>query len=329
MSVTTKSDPIQSSSTADSVTATVAMTKEEQKAAASTIIVKVADEQHERTSSGAVSTHSPKPQPKPKAPIQLVVDKPRLTFPFLDQVMEISEEEKERLKQRLYSESMDMKHKFQELFSATITSLKERKVTVKELLDYIGYVVAIEPVYEDSKLGQLQHELSKAQTIDDVMSIVREYSSFFNYEMLKNIIDHFGGEEDRKILATYLQEFAEYAKRRVYECPCEVGLISEAGRSNMFVVLDETYNSYIYTVNSLKNLERELAKILNVPTEMVVLCRITPGSLRLMFQIPLSVQKTIFQLSSEQEVALTKLGVTRLSCGEYYFANDSGVCTTL
>ena len=238
--------------------------------------------------------------------------------------MKLSEEEKERLKQRLYSESVNMMHKFQELFSATIKSLKERKVTVKELLNHIGCLVAIEPVYEDSKLGQLQYELPKAETIDDVMAIVREYSSFFNYQMIKNIINHFGGEEDRKNLATYLQEFAEYAKRKVYECPCEVGQISEAGRSNMFVTLDKSYDNC--TVSSLKNFERKLAKLLNVSSDVVVtLCRILPGSLQLIFQIPLSIQKTIFPLSSEQEVALTELGVVQLSCGEYYFANDSEV----
>jgi hypothetical protein len=253
-----------------------------------------------------------------------VIDKPRLTFPLLDQVVEISEQEKEHLKQRLYSESVDMMYEFQELFSATIKSLKERKVAVKELLNHIGCLVAIEPIYQDSKLGQLRCELPKAETIDDVMSVVREYSSFFNFRMLKNIINHLGGEEDRKNLAAYLQEFAEYAKRKVYECPCEVGRFNEAGRSNVFVTLDKSYDNC--TISCLKNFEKELAKILNVSSDVVViLCRIAPGSLQLIFQIPLSLQKAIFPLSSEQEVALTKLGVVQLSCGEYQFTNDSEV----
>ena len=238
--------------------------------------------------------------------------------------MEVSEEEKEHLKQRLYSESVDMMYKFQKLFSATIKSLKERKVTVKELSNHIGCLVAIEPVYEDSKLGQLRCELPNVKTIDDVMAIVREYSSFFNYQILQNIIDNVGDKKDRENLATYLQEFAEYAKRKVYECPCEVGQISEAGRSNVFVTLDKSYNNC--TVSCLKNFERKLAEILNISSDVVVvLCRIAPGSLQLIFQISLSIQKAIFPLSSEQERALTKLGVDQLSCGEYSFTNDSEV----
>jgi hypothetical protein len=253
-----------------------------------------------------------------------VVEKLRLTFPLLDQVVKISEEEKERLKQRLYCESVEIMKKFQKLFSATIKSLKERRTPIKELLNHIRCLGAVEPVYQDSKLGQLRCELPKAETIDDVMSIVGEYSSFFNFRMLKNIINHLGGEEDKKNLATYLQEFAEYAKRKVYECPCEVGQLNEAGRSNMFITLDKSYDNC--TVSCLKNFERELANILNVSSDVVViLCRIAPGSLQLIFQIPLSIQKAIFPLSSEQEVALTKLGVVQISCGEYHFTNDSEV----
>lgn len=256
-----------------------------------------------------------------------IIDKPRLTFPMLDQIVEISREEKEHLKQRLYNESVDMIYKFQELFSATIKSLKERNITVKELLNHIGCLGAIEPVYADSKLGRLRCELPKAETVNDVMSLVREYCSFFNYRMLENIINHLGGEQDRRNLANYLQDFIEYAKRKVFECPCEVGTLNEYGRSNMFITLDKSYDSC--TVSSLKSFERELGKILNVSSDVVViLCRIAPGSLQLMFQIPLFVQKAIFPLSSEQEVALTKLGVVHLSCGDYLFTDNSEVCGT-
>ena len=110
----------------------------------------------------------------------------------------------------------------------------------------------------------------------------------------------------------------------MYECPCEVGQLNEAGQSNILVTLDKSYDNC--TVSSLKNFERELAEILNVSSDVVViLCRIAPGSLKLIFQILLEIQKTIFPLSREQEVALTELGVAQLSCGEYHFANDSEV----
>ena len=260
-----------------------------------------------------------------------VDDKPRLTFPMLDQVVDISREEKEELKQSLYIESEKMIYKFQELFSATFESLKERNIPVKRVINHIKLLGAIEPIYEDSKLRCLRQELQEMEPtdVDDVMSIVSEYSSFFNYRMLEHIINHLGGEQDKENLVKYLKEFSEYAnKRKVFECPCEVGRLNEEGRSNMFVTLDKTYANY--TVSSLKNFESELGEILKVPSHAVVtLCRISLGSLQLMFQIPLFVQKAVFPLSREQEVALTKLGVVQLSCGEYHFANDSEVCVAM
>ena len=82
------------------------------------------------------------------------------------------------------------------------------------------------------------------------MVIVHEYCSFFDYEILKDIIDHFGGNTIRQQLAVYSKEFAGYANRRVYDdsCPSEVGRISKAGR--LFVPLDKAYNNY--TISSLK-----------------------------------------------------------------------------
>ena len=250
--------------------------------------------------------------------------KPRLTFPILDQIVEISSEDKEHLRQRLYNESVDIMYKFQELFSATIKSLKERNVTVKELSNHIGCLGAVEPVYVYSKRGHLGCELPTAETIDDVMSLVREYSSFFNYRMLENIINHLGGDQDKKRLTKYLEEFTEYARRKVFECPCEVGTLNEDGCANIFITLDKSYDNC--SVSSLKCFEGDLRKILNISSDVVVtLCQIAPGSLQLTFQIPLFIQNTTFPLSSEREAALSKLGVVQLSCGDYLFTNDREV----
>jgi hypothetical protein len=63
-----------------------------------------------------------------------------------------------------------------------------------------------------------------------------------------------------------------------------------------------------------------LRKILKIPSHVALrLCRINLGSIKLIFQIPLSVQQAIFPLSSEQEAELSSLGVVQLSCGDYQF----------
>ena len=249
-----------------------------------------------------------------------VFSKPRLTFPILDQ-KKMTKEEKERLKQRLHTESLRMMTSFQKLFSATIKSLKDRNITVKELSNHVGCLQALKPVYEYSKLRCLGIELPKAETVDEVMATIREYSSFFNYHMLENIINHLGGEQDRINLTKYLEEFAEYARRKVFECPREVGTMNEDGCANIFVTLDESY--YDCTVSSLDYFRCELKVILKIPSDVAMkLCRIEPGSLKLTFQIPLSVQQAIFPLSDDQKATLVERGVVQLSCGNFQFTKQ-------
>ena len=249
---------------------------------------------------------------------------PCLTFPILDQ-KKLSKEEKQQLQRKLYKDSREIMYKFQELFSATVTSLKERRVTVNELSNHLGCLGALEPTYEDSKRRYLRQELPGAETVDDVMAVVREYSSFFNYRMLGNIINHVGGEQDKKNLTKYLEDFAEYAKRKVFQCPREVGTMIGEGHANIFVTLDKSYDNC--TVSSLDDFKMELKRTLNISSDvMIQLCRIEVGSVKLTFQIPNFVQKAVFPLSYEQEMALARLGIMQLSCGDYLFINH--VCIT-
>ena len=249
-----------------------------------------------------------------------IVAKPQLSFPVLNQT-KMSEEEKERLMQRLYAESVDIIYKFQELFSATSASLIERKVSIKELSSHLVCLDALAPTYKDSKLPVLRHKLPEIQETDafhDAMQIISAYCSFFNYRLLEHIIDKLGTKQDKQNLAKYQQEFAEYAKRKIFECPSEVGNISDEGCTNMFVTLDESYNNC--TLSSLHLFIDNLKKCLKLSPDVVIkLCRIEVGSIKLMFQIPCLVQPELFPLDKEQEEAIAQLGVLRLSCGLFSF----------
>ena len=233
----------------------------------------------------------------------------------------MTREEKEKLQQRLHLESNRIMCRFQELFSATIISLKERRVTASEISNHLGCLGSLKPTYKDSDRGYLRCELQKAKTVDDIMGLVFQYSSFFNYHMLENVINNLGSEQDKRNLAIYLEHFSEYAKRKVFESPREVGTMNEEGYANMFVTLDESYENCTFI--SLKNFEMELKKILDIPTDVEIpLCRIEPGSIKLTLQIPHSERQRVFPLSDEQKTSLVKLGVLQLSCGDYQFTKE-------
>ena len=224
----------------------------------------------------------------------------------------MDEDEKERLHQRLFAEFESMENKFQDLFKATRMSLVNRNLPVGEVLKHLDCLGSIKLLYKGSELpvfGRQLPRLRETESIDNAMSVISSYCSFFNYRIVECIIENLGTEQDKTNLQKYKGEFNVYAQRHVFECPSEVGVIDEDSHANMFVTLD-------------------MQRVLKIPPHALRLCRIGPGSLKLIFQLPHSVQQATFPLSSDQEAALTSLGVILLSCGNYLFSqqgNEVGI----
>jgi hypothetical protein len=254
-----------------------------------------------------------------------IVIKPSYTFPLLN-LKEMDEDEKERLHQRLFAESESMEYKCQELFKATRMSLVERKIAVRDLLKHLDCLGSIKPLYKGTTLpvfGCQLPELRKTASVDDAMSVISGYCSFFNFRIVECIIENLGTDQDKTNLENYQEEFSVYAQRHIFECPAELGQTDEDGHANMFVTLDATYDSY--TATHLCSFIGNLQRVLKIPAMSLRLCRIGPESLRLIFQLPLSIQQTTFPLSSDQEAALASLHVTLLSCGDYLFSQENDV----
>ena len=232
----------------------------------------------------------------------------------------MDKDEKERLHQKLYAESENMEYKFQELFKATRILLVERMITIGELLKHLDCLGSVKPLYKGSKLpvfGCRLPRLRKAENVDNAMSVISSYCSFFNYRIIECIIENLGTERDKTNLEMYKEEFSVYAQRHIFKCPSEVGDIDEDSHANLFVTLDTSYENY--TVSHLYAFVNSLHRVLKIPPMSLRLCRIGPGSLKLIFQLPHSIHRTSFPPSSDQEADLASLSVTLLSCGSYLF----------
>ena len=236
---------------------------------------------------------------------------PELKLKF--NIKDMSKEKKQQLHQRLYPQSIDMINKFQKLLSTTTKSLKHKNVSISDLHCHLVGLGALPPAYKDLDLPEFRRrfpELIKSKTIEEAMSVIGNYCSFFNYRMIEHIINNLGTEQDQNNLSEYTNDFNEYAKQLVIECPSEVGETSE-GLANVYVTLDKTYDSY--TLNSLELFVDELRKILNISSGAVFkLCYIARGSLKLTFQLPYSVLGDLFPLNENQRAALSGLSVRRI-----------------
>ena len=232
--------------------------------------------------------------------------------------------QKEQLYERRCFESEQMMFKFQKLFTATNKSLRNEEVSTAELVSHLECLGSIKPTYEDIRCIPLRYRLpglADAKTVNAVMSVVKDYCSFFNYHMLEHIIDEFGTKQDKENMASYKEDFNKYAECCITECPSEVGKMSEEGCANLFVTLDDSFDNC--SISHLNVFIGNLRRILNIPSNVALrLCRINFGSIKLIFQLPLSIQQAIFSLSSEQEAELSSLGVVQLSCGDYQFTRQ-------
>ena len=221
------------------------------------------------------------------------------SFPYL-KVCGLTLEQQEGLSIRLCVESEDIVHKFGHLHSRIYQSLRERNVSVGRLVPHLLSLHAFDPVYKDSQKPALQSfikELRSAESIEDVLFIIRDYSSFFNYRVIEHIVEGLGTNQDRAELQNYKREFDEYAKRRVYECPPVYGPKSDADHADLVFVVDSVYEEF--TAKELKTFQYRLSKILNVSPQTVVrFCRVEEVYFQINLQVCITVQSHIIVYST-------------------------------
>ena len=245
------------------------------------------------------------------------------SFPYLD-LSGLTNEQQQALKGRLYFESRQIMMGFQKLVSATRRSLQEQDIPLGDIISDIMTLGAYDPVYEGQQVPALHHHLKdllEARRVSEIFLILQPYLSFFNYHIVEHIIEVLGTKKDKNNLQKYIEQFDQYAKRRVFECPPQFGPVSEMGHADLIIKLDSQYDNF--TVRELERFRCQLSKTFHVsPKGVLHLCQVNEGCMQLRFQVPFFVQQEIFPLSREQERTLQENGVIRLTCDKYKFVPE-------
>ena len=176
-------------------------------------------------------------------------------------------------------ESHEMMFKFQELFSATCESLRKEEVSVSQLLTHIQCLGALKPTFKYTGETRLRHllpalENAETCTTNKVMSAIKDYCSFFNYQMLEHIINKLGTKQDRENLNKYKEKFNEYAKCCVIECPAIFGKPNE-GHTDMIVTLDDSFDDC--RVSHLNIFITKLRNILRIQSDVELIMSSKPS----------------------------------------------------
>lgn len=228
--------------------------------------------------------------------------------------------EREHLEIMLVTESRDMMTRFADLFVSFFETLeKNKEITVKQVISKLKTYGSFTPIFKGDQEPFLRDRLKSLPTdsdFDDVSGVVVEYSSFFNFDLFRFLVNHCGSEQDKQNLAEYEKAFEEYIKRKVFECPSQLGEISDSDlEGTLLVKIDKHYDDC--SAYQLQLLKKKICDVLHIT--LMKLCRVESGCLCLTFQIPHHVLQNILPLSSDQEEMLVKLHVLSLKSGDYLF----------
>ena len=234
----------------------------------------------------------------------------KLSFPHIKEVAP-DQQAREELEHRLRIESKDIMQKFHILRNKLFDSIEEQKIAVDKLVEYL-----------EDELSDCLPQRDKPMTLKEVKQLIKQNSSFYDYQLIKYMIELTGRDSDRDQLKRYEEAFSAYAKRRVYECPAIFHTSpGDHTKLELHVKLDSMYDHH--KVEELKDFQYRLWSILRISD--VYACHlksVEKGCFLLTYLIPYQIQKTVFPLSDQQEKALVELGVRQLICGNYQFPRD-------
>ena len=242
-------------------------------------------------------------------------------FQHIREFKGLSDKQREQLEQRLTMESENIQLRFHTLCNKFFASLDAQHVPLKRLVRLLKGLKALKRINSSKSASIVQsyeYVLENITDIEDVKDVIQEYSTFFDFRPVEYMIENVGLEKDRQLLEKYKEDFEHYIKRRVFECPCEVGPSNAPNSTELCVKLESDYDKLV----ELKQFQCQLSSVLEVSIHVLRLSSVKDGCIQLTFLIPSFIQEIIFPLSKEQETAMKELGIIELWCESYHFPSQ-------
>ena len=120
-----------------------------------------------------------------------------------------SESKYKKLNHKIRADSMAIIVKYELLLTKFQHSLEIRGIPVKKLATHLQGFKAFDPVYahDDNQIlfAEDYEMLKKIRDIDEALSLIKKYSSFFSYQILKQLILKLGTRDDRESISRVCQ----------------------------------------------------------------------------------------------------------------------------
>ena len=230
-----------------------------------------------------------------------------IAFPYLD-VSNLSPQDRKDLIQKLSRDYKNILEKFAKLQEYIYESLVRQNISAERIANCALSLALFKS--DDVPRPLLTNELErleKAKSIDRVFFLLKKHKliSYFDYGILKHIIETNGTDDDKCRLKEYVDEFENFCRRNVFEVPPVISECTSPTRKIFKVLITTDMNA---TLADIAAAERKIADILGLPHSVVTLHEITPGSLVLTLSVPSLIMDKVFPLQKVQLSQLTANG---------------------
>ena len=212
----------------------------------------------------------------------------------------------------LVQETKNIRMKFAGLICKVIASIKKAQVEVKTLVTFLQQIDPIAATLVTVRQSRLVFTTEVARSIEsgDIDNLFRElkhYYSWFNFDLVKGIIEEFCEDDDdvKKKLSKYEEHLMKYCKNRL----CEFSNCLEHRDDVELRVfkIDEEWGTMRFS--ELEKIETIICNILELNRVALVLQAVGKGCVELMFSIPKQVVELVFPLSVAKVKELEKQGI--------------------
>lgn len=165
-------------------------------------------------------------------------------------------------------------------------------------------------------------ELTKAESLEQIFyTVVDQACSWFDYEIIKDMINYYGHSNDKSRLEKYEEEFKKYARERLPKGKkhIEVGNGARKGCKQLVIKIDKEWEDINFS--DLDKLCGSFASILHVRRRDLYLADIREGCIMMTLMIPEEIAIMVFPtkrcLTLSQIQSFKDRGVISLKCGKF------------
>ena len=232
-------------------------------------------------------------------------------FPYLD-VRNLSYEDRQDLIQTLSRDYTNILIKFAKLEEHSRNSLIQQNISAEGVANCALNLALFkcDDVPRPLLAGELK-ALEEATSIDKIFFLLKKHKliSYFNYGILKQIIEAHGTHKDKCKLKEYEDEFKMFCQHKVFEVPPVISKCTSPTRKSFKALVTTDMRT---TLADVAAAERKIADILGLRHSVLTLHEIIPGSLILTLSVPASIVDELFPLKEVQLSEFKAIGITIL-----------------